>query len=579
MRPLKSLAPFLAPYPGVIAAALAALIASAAATLVVPYAVRQMIDHGFSADDARFINQYFIVLFAIAAVLGISTAIRFYFVTWLGERVVADLRRAVYSHVLSLSPAFFEITRTGEVLSRLTTDTTLIQTVVGSSTSIALRNAVLLVGGVIMLVITSPTMAAMMLIGVPAVVFPIIAFGRRVRRLSRASQDRIADTSAYAGETINAVQTVQAFTHEAHDRAAYASAVEDAFAAAIGRARARALMTAIVIFLAFAGIVGVLWGGAHQVLDGDITGGELGQFIFYAVLVAGGVGNLSEVWGDLQAAAGATERLMEILRIRPAIAAPAVARPLPEPSQGAIAFEKVTFRYPARPDVSALNEVSFSVRPGETVALVGPSGAGKTTCFQLFLRFYDPQAGTITFDGVPITAVSPQTLRRQIALVPQETMIFAGTVHDNIRFGRPEASDKDVEAAAEAAQAARFIADLPDGYRTVVGERGVTLSGGQRQRIAIARALAVKPKLLICDEPTSALDVSVQAQILNLLADLQRDEGLAMLFITHNLAAVGYLAHRVAVMKAGRIVETGTTREILTRPQHPYTQGLLASVV
>jgi ATP-binding cassette subfamily B protein len=562
MAPLRALKPFVTPYRGMIAAAGAALIAAAAATLVLPAAVRGVIDHGFSAADAANIGRYFFALIAVAGVIGVASATRFYLVTWIGERITADVRSRVFGHVLSLSPSFFEKTRTGEVLSRLTADTTLVQTVVGSSASFALRNLVMALGSLAMMAVTSPKLTGLCLIGVPLVVAPIILFGRRVRKLSRDSQDRIADTSAYAGEALNAILTVQAFTHEESDRIGFHRAVEESFVAAISRTRMRAVMTALVIFLVGAAIVGVLWIGASDVLAGRMTGGQLSQFILYAVFLASGMGAVSETWGDVQRAAGATERLMEILATEPAIKAPEHPLALPSPAKGEVVFEDVTFRYPSRPDHKALHGVSFSARPGEAVALVGPSGAGKSTVFQLMLRFFDPQEGRILFDGVNIAETDPRALRRNIALVSQDPAIFAGTVFDNIRYGRPEAGAAEVRQAAIAAAADEFILRLPDGYEARMGERGVTLSGGQRQRIAIARAILRNAPLLLLDEATSALDAEnerlVQQGLSNLMA------GRTTIVIAHRLATIQRLK-RIVVMDQGRIVAEGAHAELVAR--------------
>ncbi len=562
MTPLRALKPFVTPYRGMIAAAGAALIAAAAATLVLPAAVRGVIDHGFSAADAANIGRYFFALIAVAGVIGVASATRFYLVTWIGERITADVRSRVFGHVLSLSPSFFEKTRTGEVLSRLTADTTLVQTVVGSSASFALRNLVMALGSLAMMVVTSPKLTGLCLIGVPLVVAPIILFGRRVRKLSRDSQDRIADTSAYAGEALNAILTVQAFTHEESDRIGFHRAVEESFVAAISRTRMRAVMTALVIFLVGAAIVGVLWIGASDVLAGRMTGGQLSQFILYAVFLASGMGAVSETWGDVQRAAGATERLMEILATEPAIRTPEHPLALPSPAKGEVVFEDVTFRYPSRPDHKALHSVNFSIQPGEAVALVGPSGAGKSTVFQLMLRFFDPQEGCILFDGVNIAETDPRSLRRNIALVSQDPAIFAGTIFDNIRYGRPEAGAAEVRQAAIAAAADEFILRLPDGYEARMGERGVTLSGGQRQRVAIARAILRNAPLLLLDEATSALDAEnerlVQQGLSNLMA------GRTTIVIAHRLATIQRLK-RIVVMDQGRIVAEGAHAELVAR--------------
>ncbi|HEV2563291.1 MAG TPA: ABC transporter transmembrane domain-containing protein [Rhizomicrobium sp.] len=562
MRPLRRLLPFLTPYRWQIAGAGLALMASSAATLVVPVAARRMIDFGFIAGNPDLIGKYFLALIGVAAVLGIATGLRYYFVTWLGERVIADIRKAVFSHVLSLTPAFFEITRTGEVLSRLTADATLIQTVIGSSASIALRNLVMLIGALVMVFVTSLKLSVLVLAVVPVVVLPLILIGRWIRTLSRKSQDTIAHTSAHASETLNAVQTVQSFTHEENDRRYFARAVENAFNVAIRRTLVRAGLTAAVIFAAFACIVGILWVGASDVAAHRMTGGELVQFIFYAVFVANGFGALSETWGDLQRAAGASERLAELLDIEPEVKAPAKPAMLPKPARGAIAFRDVSFRYPSRPDYKALNGFSMDVTPGEAVALVGPSGAGKSTVFQLLLRFFAPQSGAILFDGVDLTNLDPVELRRHIAVVAQDSVIFSGTIADNIRYGRPDASEGDVHRAAEAAAAAEFIERLPERFDTLVGERGVTLSGGQRQRIAIARAMLRDAPLLLLDEATSALDAEnerlVQIGLNNLMA------GRTTIVIAHRLATIQKLK-RIVVMDQGRVVGEGSHAELVAR--------------
>jgi ATP-binding cassette subfamily B protein len=557
---LLRLLPFMTPYRGMIGLAAIFLIIAAGTSLVLPAGVKQMIDHGFSKANAGVIDRYFLMLMGVALVLGVSTAARFYCVSWLGERIVADIRKAVYDHVLSLSPAFFEVTRTGEVLSRLTTDTTLIQTAIGSSVSMALRNSLLLIGGLAMLLVTSPKLTLLVLIAVPVVVAPLILIGRMVRRLSRASQDRIADTSAYAEETINAVQTVQAFTHERVDRARYGAAVESVFATAIRRLRARASMTALVIILVFSSIVGVLWVGAQSVLAGTMTGGELSQFILYAVMVAMGVATLSEVWGDVQQAAGAAERLMELLNVQPEIQAPPFPAALPLPAQGGVCFDAVSFEYPMRPGYKALHDYSLEVRPGETVALVGPSGAGKTTVFQLLQRFFDPSQGRVLIDGVDIAQADPGAVRARLALVPQETIIFGATAFENVRYGRPGATEAEIRAAAEAAQAAEFIERLPNGYHTYLGEHGVALSGGQRQRIAIARAILRDAPILLLDEATSALDAESERLVQIALESLMNKK--TTLVIAHRLATV-QKADRIVVMEQGHIVAEGSHAELV----------------
>ncbi len=559
VRVLRRLLPFMAPYKGYIAAALGFLLLSTAATLTIPRAVQQMIDHGFSKENAGLIDQYFLFVLAVAVVLGLATAVRFYFVTWIGERVIADIRKAVYNHILSLSPAFFEVTRTGEVLSRLTTDTTLIQTAVGSSVSIALRNLLMMVGGLTMLFITSAKLTGLVLVTVPLVIVPLILMGRVVRNLSRKSQDRVADTSAYAAETINAVQTVQSFTHEPIDRTRFGATVEDTFATAIKRVRARAAMTALVIVLIFASIVGVLWIGAQSVLTGTMTAGVLVQFIFYAIMVASSAGALSEVWTEVLQASGAAERLMELLSTKPQVEVPAAPVAMPAP-QGRVRFERVTFEYPMRPGISALKDFSLEINPGETIALVGPSGAGKTTVFQLLQRFFDPQAGRILIDGVDIRQAAPTDVRTRLALVPQETVIFGDTAFENVRYGRPDATEAEIRAAAEAAQASEFIEKLPKGYHTYLGERGVTLSGGQRQRVAIARAILRDAPILLLDEATSALDAESERLVQIALENLMQKK--TTIVIAHRLATV-QRADRIVVLDEGRIVAQGTHKDLV----------------
>ena len=560
VRPLLALAPFILKYPGMIAGAFIALVAATLATLTMPIAVRFMIDNGFSRDDAGSIDSYFLALLVVAIVLGAASATRFFFVSWIGERVTADLRSAVYDHITRLSPVFFEVTRTGEVLSRLTADTTLIKSVVGSSASIALRNLFMFFGSAIMLVYTSPALSGLAALTLPAVIVPMIVFGRMVRRLARASQDRIADTSAHAAETISAMQTVQSFTHEVEDRRVYARAVESSFDTAKLRILARSGMTAIAIVLVFAGVVGILWVGAQNVVQGSMTAGTLGQFIIYAVLCATSIGALSEVWGEVQLAAGATERLVEILQVTPQITPPPNPVAIAQPVRGLIGFDNVSFSYPTRPEISALNGFSLSVSPGETVALVGASGAGKSTVFQLLSRFYDPQHGEITLDGVALPSADPTDVRAALAVVPQETVVFAKSAFENIRFGRPEASREDVIAAAHAAQAHEFLERLPEGYDTELGERGVTLSGGQRQRIAIARAILRAAPVLLLDEATSALDAESEVLVQKALANLMVDK--TTLGIAHRLATV-LKADRIVVMADGQIIASGRHEALL----------------
>ncbi|HEX3943878.1 MAG TPA: ABC transporter transmembrane domain-containing protein [Rhizomicrobium sp.] len=579
LRPLRQLAPFLSPYRLSIAVAVFALICSSTASLLVPPAVRGMIDHGFNRAMAARIDRFFIPLFVIAGALAVFTAIRFYFVSWLGERVIADIRKAVFSHVIGLTPEFFEVTRTGEVLSRLTADTTLIQTVVGSSASVAARNLVMLTGAFTMLFITSVKLTSLVLAIVIVVVIPLILFGRWIRTLSRRTQDRIADTSARASEVLNAVQTVQAFTHENYERAQFGHAVEKSFDVAVLRTRARAVMTAFAIAAIAFCIVGVFWIGAHDVVAGRMTPGTLMQFALYAIIFVAGMGALSETWGDVQRAAGAAERLSELLATRPAIAAPTRPLTLAEPARGQIEFRNVVFHYPSRPDQAALNGLSLQIDPGEAVALVGPSGAGKSTVFQLLLRFYAPQSGSILFDGLDVAQVDPVTLRKHLALVAQDPVIFSGSIADNIRYGRPDANSAAVRRAAEAAAAAEFIEDLPLGYETPIGERGINLSGGQRQRVAIARAILRDAPLLLLDEATSALDAEnerlVQTGLNNLMA------GRTTIVIAHRLATIQRLK-RIVVMDQGRIVAEGSHAELVAGgglyarlADLQFTQGML----
>ena len=560
LTPLRSLAPFLRPYRTTIALAALALICSSTASLLIPPAVRTMIDHGFSRTLTAHIDSYFVPLLAIAGALAVFTAIRFYLVTWLGERVIADIRKAVFSHVIGLTPEFFEVTRTGEVLSRLTADTTLIQTVVGSSASVAARNLVMLTGALALLFVTSAKLTSLVLGIVVGVVIPLLLFGRWIRSLSRRSQDRIADTSAHASEVLNAVQTVQAFTHETYERTQFGVAVEKSFDVAILRTRARAVMTVFAMAAISLCVVGVFWIGAHDVVAGRTTPGSLMQFALYAIIFVAGMGALSETWGDIQRAAGAAERLSELLSTEPAITAPANPLAIPEPARGAIDLRDVVFHYPSRPDQAALNGISLRIAPGEAVALVGPSGAGKSTVFQLLLRFYAPQSGTILFDGIDAARLDPTELRRHLALVAQDPVIFSGTVADNIRYGKPEAGLAEVRRAAEAAAAAEFIETLPAGYDTLLGERGINLSGGQRQRIAIARAILRDAPLLLLDEATSALDAENERLVQTGLANLMR--GRTTIVIAHRLATIQRL-ERIVVMDQGRIVAEGSHADLV----------------
>jgi ATP-binding cassette subfamily B protein len=562
LRPLKLLVPFVVRYRGRVAAAIVALLAASIATLAVPIAVRRMIDFGFTDERIGLIDQYFGVMIAVVAVLAVASASRYYLVTTLGERVVADLRAAVFDHLTILAAPFFDTAKTGELTSRLTADTTQIKAAVGSSVSVALRNLVLFFGSAAMMVVTSPKLSGFVLAAIPVIVLPLVGFGRSVRRRSRAAQDTLADASAYAAELIGAVRTLQAFTNERMANARFSDAVERAYRAAISSTKARAVLTAIVIFLASASVVVILWVGAQDVIAGEMTPGRLSQFVLFAVFAASGLGQLSEVWGEISQAAGSAERLAELLAIEPGISAPANPVPLKLKPRAEVAFEQVRFAYPTRPQVDVLDGVSFHVEPGEKVAIVGPSGAGKSTIFHLLLRFYDPKAGAVTFDGVRLPDADPAALRRHIALVPQDTAIFAMSVRDNIRFGRLDASDAEIERAAEDAAAASFIRAMPQGYDTLVGERGITLSGGQRQRIAIARAILRQAPLLLLDEATSSLDAESETLVQTALTRLM--QGRTTLVIAHRLATV-LSCDRILVLDQGRIVEEGTHDSLAAR--------------
>jgi len=560
LRYLRRTAGFLKPYKARVAAAVVALLVTVGTGLAIGQGLKVLIDSGFAAGDAAALDRALLFLLSLAVIMAAGTFARFYFVSWVGERVVADLRQAVFDRILSLHTGFFEVTRTGEVLSRLTTDTTLLQTVIGSSASVALRNGLNLIGGLIMLFVTDPKLTGMVLLVVPLVVAPIMIFGRRVRRLSRASQDRVADVGAFAEESINAMRTVQAFTHEVVDQRRFAGEVENAFTVAISRILMRGFLTSIVILLVFASIGFILWVGGRDLQAGEITGGELTAFIFYATMVAFSVGVISEVYGELQRAAGATERLIELLEAEPEIVAPANPAPLPEPAEGRIRFEDVTFHYPSRPDLPALIGFSLDVQPGETVALVGPSGAGKSTVFQLLLRFYDPDSGRIALDGLDIRTADPQAVRARYALVPQDPVIFGADALENIRYGRPDADEAAVRAAAAAAAAAEFIDQLPDGFATFLGEKGVRLSGGQRQRLSLARALLRDPSVLLLDEATSALDAENERLVQQALEKLKA--GRTTLVIAHRLATV-VNADRIIVMDQGRAMASGSHAELM----------------
>jgi ATP-binding cassette subfamily B protein len=555
LRPLLALVPYIARYKGQAFAALVALIVASAATLAVPVAVRRMIDLGFSPEGVALINSYFAVMIAVVAVLAGASAMRYYLVITLGERIVADLRRDVFNHLTSLSPSFFDTAHSGELVSRLTADTTQIKSAVGASVSIALRNLVLFIGASAMMVVSSPKLSGFVLAVIPLIVLPLVAFGRRVQKLSRGAQDTLADASSYASELIGAIRTLQAFTNERLAEMRFGKEVERAYEAARNSTRARAYLTAIVIFLIFASVVAILWIGSHDVLTHQISPGRLGQFVLYAAFAAGALGELSQVWGEISQAAGASERLFEILRIKSEIAPPENPRALPTPARGDVTFDNVRFSYPTRPDTFVVDGVSFSVKAGEKIAVVGPSGAGKSTLFHLLLRFYDPASGSISFDGVPIRDADPSAVRSRIALVPQDSAVFATSARENIRFGRPDASDAEVARAAELAHATEFIERLPLKFETQLGERGVTLSGGQRQRVAIARAILRDAPLLLLDEATSSLDAESETLVQTALEDLMRNR--TTIVIAHRLATV-LSCDRILVMEQGRIVEQGT---------------------
>jgi len=565
LQPLRALWPYMRRYPRLIMGWLGFLLLSSAASLTLPVAVRYMIDRGFSHGHSGAINQWFVLMLVVAIVLAVATAGRFYCISLLGERVIADLRRDLYARLMRLDMAFFERTRSGELVSRLSADTELLRTVVASSVSIALRSTITVLGAAVMLTVTSPRLAGFAAIGIPLVILPIVLFGRRVRGMSRNSQDRIADANARAGETLNAMHTVQSYARESHESERFAAAVETSYGAARKRVRTQAILTASVITLVFGAIVAVLWIGAHQVINGTMTAGVLLQFVIYAVFGAGSVGALSEVWAEVQRAGGGMARINELLAEVPSIAAPAHPRTLPVATAGsgpigAIAFEHVRFHYPARPDTAALEDFSLSVRPGETIALVGPSGAGKSTVLQLLLRFHDPDAGTIRVDGIDLRELDPTRLRERIALVPQDPVIFGADAQDNIRYGKLDASDEEVVAAARNAEAHDFLSALPDGYRSFLGEKGTRLSGGQQQRLAIARAVLKDAPILLLDEATSALDAQSERAIQQALERLML--GRTTLVIAHRLATV-LRADRIVVLDHGRIVAEGTHAQLV----------------
>ena len=560
LRPLLQLVPYVTRYKGRVLCAFVALFTASIATLAVPLALRRIVDLGFSAENVEFIDNYFAMMIVIAAVLALASSARFYFVTWIGERVVADLRDAVFARLTALSMSFYERTETGEVLSRLTADATLIKSAFGVSASLALRNIFLFFGAAAMMVYTSPRLSGLVLLALPIIVMPLVLFGKKVRRLSRDAQDSLAETTAFANQSLTSMQTVQAFNHEEKDRSYFGIAVENAFEASRLRMKSRAILTACVIFLTSAAIVVILWMGSQEVLIGKLSGGTLSQFVLYTVFAAGAMSQLSQVWGEIQLAAGAGERLAELLNEVPEVQAPARPKFFADPLRGEIEFDHVTFHYPARPDQPSLDDVSFTIKPGEKIAIVGPSGAGKSTLFQLLLRFYDIQSGSIKIDGIGIDEVNPSDLRALSAIVPQLPFIFSTSAKENIRYGKPEASDKEVVEAAKSALAHDFIQDCPTGYDTSFGERGMTLSGGQRQRIAIARAMLKNAPILLLDEATSALDAQSELSVQQALDGLM--QGRTTLIIAHRLATVKN-ADRIFVLDNGRIVAEGSHDQLI----------------
>jgi ATP-binding cassette subfamily B protein len=562
LRPLKSLWPYIRPYHKTLILALGALLIASGALLMLPIGVRYVIEQVLAADSSAGINKYFLGLFAVVAVLAVFSGMRLYLVTWVGERVVADLRDAVYRHVITLDPTFFEVTKTGEVLSRLTTDTTLIQSMAGAGLSYVLRNSITLIGAIIMLAVTSATLTGYILLIVPLVMVPIIVLGRRLRRLSRESQDRIADSSGIAGEALNAVQTVQSFSLEQLQGDRFAESVEASFESAIRRNRLRSTLTGLAMMSLFGAIIAVIWIGIQATMDGSITGGQLGQFVLYTIFVATSGAALAEMWGEVQRASGAMERLLELLQSKPMIVTPTNPIRLPDPGEGRITMEDVSFNYPSRPNQPALQNLFLEIEPGETVAFVGPSGAGKSTVFHLLLRFYDPKSGVLRIDGTDIALADPKEVRAHVGVVPQETVIFGTSAMENIRYGRPGASDEEVKAAARTAAADEFIRELPEGYDTFLGERGLRLSGGQRQRLAIARAMLKNPEILLLDEATSSLDAESEQLVQHALERLMQNR--TTIIIAHRLATV-LKANRIVVLDQGRIVDVGTHTELVDR--------------